>query len=110
MLRKTDHRRASMKRSKSDQIQNGNGHQSSGYTSQLIYNNDSRPSRDFNLDDNRNANNNSPNQVRPVPKARKQSIEPGITIHNGGSLEDIGVYVQEEIQPGVILEGYAVDI
>lgn len=48
-----------------------------------------------------------------VPVAHERKLSFGESTILGGeenTLENIGTYVQEEIQPGVILEGYAVEI
>lgn len=47
--------------------------------------------------------------IAPVPNERKLSYGENRLI-GGESLESFGTYVQEEIGPGIILEGYAVDI
>lgn len=117
MLRKTEHRRASMKRTKGDASENGPT--SSGYSSEQI-----RPRRFANehnttLDAKKDFNHNdgSPvDQVRPLPRARVSAsndnqIQFNRNVNSSSSFEDLGaVYTHEEIHPGVVLEGYAVDI
>lgn len=105
MLRKTDHRRASMKRSKSDQNENDRN----GYTSEVILPRYSlNVTSDFNYNDGERII--SPtNDVKPLPRARNVVIDKRPM--SSGSMKDLGaVYVQEEIHPGVVLEGYSVDI
>lgn len=113
MLRKTQHQRASMKRNKSetsDFTTNGN----------VIYHNDNSTRVNFDFDFNDNL---PPPPVAPrlsprapIPSERTLSFGDN-TFHgddNGDnvdySLHSIGTYVQEEIHPGVVLEGYAVDL
>lgn len=49
-------------------------------------------------------------EVVPMPRDRRLSFGEEILLGGATSLENIGTYVQEEIQPGVILEGYAVEL
>lgn len=105
MLRKTDHRRASMKRSKSDH----NEIDRNGYTSEIILpRNSLNVNSDFNYND--GERNLSPiNDIRPLPRARNVTTDKRPL--TGESMEDLGaVYVHEEIHPGIVLEGYSVDI
>lgn len=113
MLRKTQHQRASMKRNKSE-----NGE--SPINGNVIYRNDNSSKVNFDFDENDNL---PPPPVAPrlksqapVPSERTLSFGEN-TIHDVGSsnvaddsLQSIGTYVQEEIHPGVVLEGYAVEL
>lgn len=110
MLRKTTHQRASMRRSKSDQ-----GEGSSPENGNIVYRssadvNDSKSSARVNFDF--DENDNVPPPVAPrrtvVPSEKKLSFDDTIEFENG--LQDIGTYVHEEIHPGIILEGYAVEL
>lgn len=49
-------------------------------------------------------------EIAPVPRDRQLSFGESTLLGGDTALENIGTYVQEEIQPGVILEGYAVEL
>lgn len=57
------------------------------------------------IDENDNA---LASMATPIPNERKMSLPKWMD--KSVSLDNIGVYVSEEIHPGVILEGYAVEI
>lgn len=57
------------------------------------------------IDENENA---MASMAAPIPNERKMSLPKWMD--KSESIDNIGVYVQEEIHPGVILEGYAVEI
>lgn len=114
MLRKTQHQRASMKRNKSEvgaSPINGN----------VIYHNNNSAKVNFDFDENDNL---PPPPVAPrvkprapVPPERILSFgentfhrDDANSDHVDDSLQAIGTYVQEEICPGVMLEGYAVEL
>lgn len=46
----------------------------------------------------------------PVPSERKLSFGESTLLGGDDALHNIGTYVQEEIHPGVMLEGYAVEL
>lgn len=56
------------------------------------------------IDQNENA---MASMATPIPNERKMSLPKWMDKNE--TLNTIGVYVQEEIHPGVILEGYAVE-
>lgn len=109
MLRKTEHRRASMKRSKSD----NNQIQSSQYNTEMIVPRNSLSAKsDFDYKDGERVVSPVQHNVKPLPRTKLNS-KPDKVMRNGqnDSMDSLGgVYVQEEIHPGVVLEGYAVDI
>lgn len=110
MLRKTSHQRASMKRNKSENIDctsptNGN----------LIYNSTSAAKSNSNFDFDENDNLPPPIAPRqkpsvPVPSERTLSFGESTVLGGDDALHNIGTYVHEEIHPGVVLEGYAVEL
>lgn len=111
MLRKTHHQRASMKRSKSDYNNNGSDNiMQSSAPANVVYrskntNRSHKSNPDFDFDENDNVPIALPRkEIASNPRERKPSFG------TSNSLETIGTYVQEEIQPGVVLEGYAVEI
>lgn len=66
---------------------------------------------DFDFDENDNVPIALPRkEIVPMPRERKLSFGESTLLGGDTALENIGIYVQEEIQPGVILEGYAVEI
>lgn len=111
MLRKTNYQRASMKRSKSENNNNNNLQTNVIYKSNETNNISKSRSSDFDFDNNENVlpvalPRKSANG--PVPSDRKLSF--GESLLTGGeSFESIGTYVHEEIGPGIVLEGYAVE-
>lgn len=122
MLRKTKYNRASMKRSVSNQDAL-EGRERNVVSFEL--NNNEEVRSKFNLKPSISSNliyqsSNSKNELtdttivngalRPTESFNKKSI-PSITRSNGDLGTDaLGVYIQEEIRPGIILEGYAVEI
>lgn len=46
----------------------------------------------------------------PIPSERKLSFGESTLLGGPDALHNIGTYVQEEIHPGVMLEGYAVEL
>lgn len=68
-----------------------------------------KPKQDFNYNDGAHID-----QVKPLPRTRattSNEMKANNNISVSSSLQDLGaVYTQEEIHPGVVLEGYAVDI
>lgn len=111
MLRKTNYKRSSMKRSKSE-YNNSESNVNVIYKSHETNGISKTRSSDFDFDSSENA---LPvalprkTTTTPVPIDRKLSFGESSLI-GGESLEQLGTYVQEEIGPGIILEGYAVDI
>lgn len=110
MLRKTNHQRASMKRSKSEYNDN-NALLPDGnivYRSNEHVNGKSTlsPRANFDFDENDNPPPVAPRKRENAPVPSERNIAFGESI----SLESIGTYVQEEIHPGVMLEGYAVEL
>lgn len=103
-----------MKRSKDDE-RNANETENVVFSSNnaINVNNDksnvSHPDFDFDVNDNapvalpRKA-------LAPSPKERKLSFGEDTVLGADVALENIGTYIQEEIQPGIVLEGYAVEI
>lgn len=95
-----------MKRNK----ENGNN-DSPTYNGNVVF---SSTKKKFDSDE----NDNMPPQVAPrsnsiappVPTERKLSYEESNLIDGDDTLHNIGTYVQEEIHPGVMLEGYAVEL
>lgn len=66
---------------------------------------------DFDFDVNDNAPIALPRKaLAPSPKDRKLSFGENTVLGANVALENIGTYIQEEIQPGIVLEGYAVEI
>lgn len=110
MLRKTEHRRASMKRSKSDTNNIG----ASQYNTELIVpRNSLNPKTDFNYNDGERVVSPVQHSVKPLPRTKLSGKQEAPKPPNGqtGTMDSFGgVYVQEEIHPGVVLQGYAVDI
>lgn len=105
MLRKTNHQRASMKRVTSADgvalVPNGN----------VVYRsnerNSSRIDFDFDVNDNVHPPPVAPRKLAaPIPSERK-AVSFG---ERSNTFESIGTYVQEEIHPGILLEGYAVEL
>lgn len=95
-----------MKRSKSDQ-----SNSSSPENGNIVYRSNvngsrSSPKVNFDFDENDNV----PPPVAPRrslnPTDRKLSFDPSAE----DGLQSIGTYVQEEIHPGIVLEGYAVEL
>lgn len=109
MLRKTQHQRASMKRNKSD-TDSG----TSPVNGNLVYHNDNSSSTKVNFDFDENDNfppRVAPRQKSKAPVPRERKLEFGdSTVIGDDSLQNIGTYVQEEIHPGVMLQGYAVEL
>lgn len=105
-----------MKRSKDDE-QNANDTENIIYSSNGNLNNNNSnettsvtPS-DFDFDENDNAPVALPRKaLAPSPKERKLSFGEDTVLGANVALENIGTYIQEEIQPGIVLEGYAVEI
>lgn len=104
-----------MKRSKSDSNNNDNN----GHEANVVFDSgtaERRKSRhasdaDFDFDVNDNVPIALPRkEVVPVPRERRLSFGESTLLGGDTALENIGTYVQEEIQPGVILEGYAVEL
>lgn len=108
MLRKTQHQRASMKRNKTDDNictspTNGN----------IVYHsNDAKVNFDFDENDNPPpvAPRPKPKARAPVPSERKVSYGESTLLGGDDALHNIGTYVNEEIIPGIVLEGYAVEL
>lgn len=113
MLRKTQHQRASMKRNKSETDDctsptNGN----------IVYHSNSlltATKANFDFDENENEHLPPPVAPRqkpraPVPTERTLSFGESTLLGGDDALHNIGTYVQEEIHPGVVLEGYAVEL
>lgn len=112
MLRKTQHQRASMKRDKSESKDcasptNGN----------VVYHSDrsllTAARANFDFDENENESLPPPVAPRskaPVPSERTLSFGESTLLGGDDALHNIGTYVQEEIHPGVMLEGYAVEL
>lgn len=104
MLRKTQHQRASMKRNKSDTS-------TSPINGNVVF---SSIKANFDFDE----NDNFPPPVAPrtakprapVPTERTLSFGADTLLGGDDSLHNIGTYVQEEIHPGIVLEGYAVEL
>lgn len=116
MLRKTKHQRASMKRSKGDSNNNDNGSHDTG---NVVFDSGTPDNRkslqasdaDFDFDLNDNVPVALPRkEIAPVPRDRQLSFGESTLLGGDTALENIGTYIQEEIQPGVILEGYAVEL
>lgn len=116
MLRKTKHQRASMKRSKSD---TNNNDDATHEASNVVFNSGTVHSRsnshvsygDFDFDLNENVPIALPRkEVTPTPRDRQLSFGESTLLGGDTALENIGTYICEEIQPGVILEGYAVEL
>lgn len=121
MLRKTNYQRASMKRSKSD----GNNSIAGSTTSvkNVVFKSEDMngvvksksTTRDFDFTDQETdipiaLPRSAVKSINtPVPSERRPSFGES-TLIGGESFENIGTYVQEEIGPGIVLEGYAVDI
>lgn len=111
MLRKTQHQRASMKRSKSE---NNNSSSLNGNVVYHSYDTNGSKSSRVNFDFDENDNVPPPIAPRgrvppPVPSERKLSFgESNLMGDDSGNT--FGTYVQEEIHPGVVLEGYAVEL
>lgn len=106
-----------MKRSKSDT--NNNGDFDEPRTGNVVFDsgtagslkNLSASQPDFDFDENDNVPIALPRkEVALVPSARQLSFGEDIVLGGDTALENIGIYIQEEIQPGVILEGYAVEL
>lgn len=105
-----------MKRSKSESNNNENNMHDAG---NVVFDSGTVDSRrslhssqaDFDFDVNDNVPIALPRrEVAPVPRERQLSFGENIVLGGDTALENIGTYVQEEIQPGVILEGYAVEL
>lgn len=115
MLRKTQHQRASMKRNKLD-----NDDCASPTNGNIVYHSNDQltPSSakvNFDFDENDNvappvAPRSKPKAKAPVPSERKLSFGESTLLGGDDALHNIGTYVQEEIHPGVMLEGYAVEL
>lgn len=103
-----------MKRSKSDTNNNDDAiHEASN----VVFNSGTAQSRssshvscgDFDFDVNENVPVALPRkEVTPAP--RQLSFGESTLLGGDTALEHIGTYIREEIQPGVILEGYAVEL
>lgn len=106
MLRKTQHHRASMKR---NSMEDGG----SPINGNIVYSSSSMK-QNFDFDE----NDNLPPPVAPrlkpvappVPSQRKLSFGESTLLGGDDALHNIGTYIQEEIHPGVMLEGYAVEL
>lgn len=110
-----------MKRSKSE---NNNGSFDSGSNGNLVYRshemNGSRSpvSRKVNFDFDENDNTPPPIAPRsgvkkiapPVPTERRLTSGERMMLGGDPNENQFGTYVQEEIHPGVVLEGYAVEL
>lgn len=122
MLRKTKHNRASMKRSSSNETPGNvdlhasiesNNNRSNNVVYQKHNKLDdtiavpqrSRPQSRLSFKGNDENENAMASMATPIPNERKMSLPKWVDKN-----ESFGVYVQEEIHPGVILEGYAVEI
>lgn len=112
MLRKTQHQRASMKRNKSE-----NSECTSPTNGNVVYSSVDRTSSGANVNFDFDENDNLPPPVAPrqkpkapVPSERKLSFGESTLLGEDDMLHSIGTYVQEEIHPGVMLEGYAVEL
>lgn len=128
MLRKTKHNRASMKRSGSNEMPGdfapdprASNESNNNRSNNVIYQKHNRPDDTMSsvpqrsrpqsrlsfkgIDENENA---MASMATPIPNERKMSLPKWMDKND--SLDNIGIYVQEEIHPGVILEGYAVEI
>lgn len=104
-----------MKRSKD--LDNNNSQSANNVVYRSAEVNDSISSRvNFDFDENDNIPIALPRKVLsnsnvPAPKERTLALsDESIVAPNGNNFQSLGTYVQEEIRPGVILEGYAVDI
>lgn len=110
MLRKTQHQRNSMKRNKSDSVDsptNGN----------VVYNSIEQSPSGANVNFDFDENDNLPPPVAPrsrppapVPSERTLTFGESTLLGGDDALHNIGTYVQEEIHPGVMLEGYAIEL
>lgn len=133
MLRKTKHNRASMKRSETNELSLFPPENSDNFNnnyandscviiqnkSNVVYQKTNRkdvaPSVDFRPSSAHSYNNRDLNEnarvsisTTPIPNERKMSLPSWMDKND--SLDSIGTYVKEEIGPGIILEGYAVEI
>lgn len=106
-----------MKRSKSDSNNNFDG--TNDEASNVVFNSGTANSRkklhasdaDFDFDVNDNVPIALPRkEIVPLPRERQLSFGEQTLLGGDTALENIGIYIQEEIQPGVILEGYAVEL
>ena len=134
MLRKTKYNRASMKRNASDEspfyensrpgnviinIESNNNRNNiplrpasprplTPSNKSKGYNERPRSSHGFNgMDENENA---MDSMAAPLPHERKMAMPSWAADKSNDFADGIGTYVQEEIRPGVILEGYAVEL
>lgn len=106
MLRKTQHHRASMKRNSTEDG-------GSPINGNIVFSSSSMR-QNFDFDE----NDNLPPPVAPrlkpkappVPSERKLSFGECTLLGGDDALHNIGTYIQEEIHPGVMLEGYAVEL
>ncbi|XP_031623809.1 neither inactivation nor afterpotential protein C [Contarinia nasturtii] len=106
MLRKTQHQRASMKRNK----ENGNDGDNSPTNGNIVYSSASSAKVNFDFDENDNIPPPvAPRVKAPVPSERKLCFGESTLLGGDDALHNIGTYVSEEIHPGIMLEGYAIE-
>lgn len=109
MLRRTNHQRASMKRDASSDgppVPNGNVVYRSNDQTNSKPINSSRIDFDFDVNDNARPPPVAPRKLTaPIPSERKVTFG-----ERSNTFESIGTYIQEEIHPGVLLEGYAIEL